>query len=148
MSGPRKAEGHTFEVGGVTVTLARRTNRHALLTERVLLAIEDPQDDGSARAYKRLFARMVVQTVDTGGDLPITLPAPTASTEDLKAAYEAFLDADGYIGDRFYAELNIVNAPLGPRAFLPVEQLGDDEKKGSPKPGARGGRSDAPSSSG
>ena len=139
---------HTFTYNGATVTLARRTNRHAMLIDRIVVALADgdEEDDAASLAYKRLFARAVVQTEAVEGELGVALPSATASPADLRAGYEAFMEADGTLGDAYYRELAAVNAPLGPRPFLPPDELAEDERKNSPSAAKRGGASGAPSS--
>lgn len=148
MSVPRNPDTHTFTVNGAQVTLTRRTNRHALYIDRALLALEAEGDDAADRGYKRLFAKMVAQTASLEGELGLTLPSPLASPAELRAAYEVFMDADGAIGDAFYAALDQVNIPLGPREFLPADALPEDERKNLPGAAEPGGQSGAPSSGG
>ncbi|MBN1965485.1 MAG: hypothetical protein JW910_12620 [Anaerolineae bacterium] len=148
MSAQPKTDRYTFEVNGASVTLARRTNRHALHIDRVLLALGDSGDDAADRGYKRLFAKAVVQTVEVDGELGLALPQPTAPADELQAAYKTFLDADGSIGDAFYAGLNAVNAPLGPREFLPPGELSEADQKNSPSAAASGATSGGSSSGG
>ncbi len=140
-------DAYTFEVNGAAVTLARRTNRHALHIDRVLLALGDTGDDAADRGYKRLFAKAVVQTVEVTGALGVDLPQPTAPPSELQTAYDAFLDADGSIGDAFFAALGAVNAPLGPREFLPPSELTEADRKNSPSAAASGATTGGSSSS-
>lgn len=148
MSAPRKPDTTTFEVGGARITLARRTNRHALWTDRVDLLLADESDDAAMRGYKRLFARLVAQVVEVEGDLGFELPSPSEPVETLQAAFDAFLDADGAVGDACFVALQQVNVPLGPRAFLPPDELGEDERKKTPSAGGSGDADSAPSSGG
>lgn len=140
---------YTFAYHNAQITLARRTNRHALLIDRIMLLLSDVRETPEGRvdsSYQRVFAGMLVQTQSVEGDLGFELVSPVALAEDIQAAYRRFLDGDGRLGDAYYEALKAVNAPLVPRALLPADMLSEDERKNSPGTGKSGDESSVPSS--
>ena len=141
---------YTFTYHRATVTLARRTNRHALLIDRVLLVLRDTPTETpegmTDPAYRRLFAEMIVQATRVEGDLGFVMASPAAPAAEIAVAYQRFLDGDGDLGDAFYQALKAVNAPPGPHEFLPPDELAESERKNSPAAGRSGAKTGAPPS--
>jgi len=144
---------YQFTYDGATITLARRTNRHAMQIDRIVVALSEGDEDGASLSYKRLYAKMVAQTDDVippgedkGDGMPLDLPSPLASPDELRAGFEAFMAADGNLGDSYYTALNTVNAPPGPRALLPASELDEAERKKTRRAANSGAPNDASSS--
>jgi hypothetical protein len=141
---------YTFTHNGAQITLARQTNRHALLIDRVSIVLREAGNETpeglTDAAYRRLFAETLVQTQAMVGDLGLELVSPAAPAEEIQAAYQRFLDADRALGDAFYAALKAVNAPPGPRETLPPDELDEAERKNLRRAGRTGAPNAAPSS--
>lgn len=78
----------TVEIGGVRVTVRRRTVKDRLQERMVLIALNN---DGSSYPA-RLFARFVAQTESVEGDLGFPWPDTAASDDELRAAFAAWMD--------------------------------------------------------
>ena len=84
--------------GDVTITVRRGTVRDRLAVDA--LAWELPETKSTAERHaQRSYAKLVIQTVSVEGDLGFVWRSSNASGDDLAAAYEALMDADGALWD-------------------------------------------------
>lgn len=112
----------TITHGAITVTVKRATVR-ARLTRDVLISRLHRLGIGDAFANWQ-FANAAAQSTVTG---MLWVDAATDG-DDLRAAYEAWLDSDAILFDEWQKALDIVNAPLGDPALIPPGGLTSEKK--------------------
>jgi hypothetical protein len=134
----------TFTYGSLTITVRRKTVGTAMVRDSIRWVAETvdlPGVSGGVRdGYAMFFARIVSQTTALEG--PLRLPDPTASPDELRAAFEAFWQWDGNLLDEWIDQIRLVDRAPGDPAYWPKAQLTDDELKKMPpaaSPGAKNG---------
>ena len=137
MSGPALWQGRTFTYGSLTITVQRKTVGSMMRRDSIRSVLEDSASDGILpfvqQGFVDFFAQIVTQTVQVEG--PLTLPSPTASPDELRAAFEDFNTWDGNLLDLWVGELRKVNRPPGDPVYWPKEHLTEAELKKMPSAG-------------
>jgi len=101
-----------------TITVHRRRMADRLDSELIVaMLMNDVERDNRnrfARKWHRAnaFAVMLVSIDAIDGQPEFPIPAPDAPEAELRAGFEAFLNADGGFYDAWLAALNAVNAPI------------------------------------
>jgi hypothetical protein len=114
------------EWNGAVIHLRRGTVRDRLMLNSVVGKLGIDTEDIGDFAAKRFFARLITQA-QVDGDLGFALPAIADSEEDLRAAYEEFLNLDGGLYDSLEQGLYEVDRPLNDPDLQPAEVV--PEKK-------------------
>ena len=139
----------TFVYGSLTITVTRKTVGTAMVRDSirwVAEAIELPGVTPGVRdGFAMYFARIVSQTVGLEG--PLTLPDPTASPDELRAAFLDFCQWDGNLLDVWVDEIRLVDRAPGHPAYWPKAQLSEAELKKMPPAASNGAKSAGASSS-
>jgi hypothetical protein len=126
----------SFEYGVLKVTVRRpkirdRVWRDTLIARMTALELGD-------RGSRNIFASAVAQSAVEG----MAWLNAAASDAEIAAAFEAWMDLDGDLYDRWQTELYLVGLPTNDPDLLPPEQIpaGGGEKKASPPSVSRGRR--------
>ena len=108
--------------GGVKVTLQRAKIRERLMINSIIGKLGIVAEDTGDFSGKRLFARLITQA-QINGDLGFALPASADSAEDIRKAFELFLDLDGDVYDALEQALYEIDRPLNDPDLLPAEAV-------------------------
>ncbi len=127
MDKPSPWDNVTFRYGPAEITVERATVRHSILVSRILADL--PDGEGVALWYQRLFARIVAQTVKVENLVGYALPSPSATVEELQAAFDQLLTVDGKLLDAWYGALEQVDRAPGPEDFWPVARPAQGDPK-------------------
>lgn len=112
----------TFTYRDITVVIHRAKVRDRLVRDTVLGKL---QRDGIGDAPSRFaFATAVAQSTVTG----MQWVDASADAEELKAAFNRWLDMDGALYDEWDHALYVVNLPMNNPDLLPPEQLTAEKK--------------------
>ena len=123
-----------FTYRDATITIHRRRMSDRLDTELIvaMLMNETGRDNRGrfVRNYHRAnsYAVLLASIDAVDGDAGFPIPPADAPEDELRAGYEAFLNADDGFYDAWLAALNAVNAPIGDPDTAPGV---DDDPKGS-----------------
>lgn len=116
----------TFQYNGATVTVKRATVRSNLREHFVFRAFNiDPDTNEMELLELQTFANFMT-LAEVKGSLGFDLPQLPASPDEIKAAFEQFMNMDAAFYDQFIAVAREVNAPAAAEDVTP-EAL---EKKG------------------
>lgn len=112
------------EYGGAVYTVHRSTVRSSLTSDVLLkrLAVVVPPVDESETGYRAVFCQIAAQ-VTSGKKGAVTFPTLASSDEDLRAAWDAYLDIDRELAQLFVDAIAAADRPLNDRRGLPKEQL-------------------------
>jgi hypothetical protein len=139
----------TFTYGSLTITVRRKTVGTAMVRDSIRWVAETVDlpgvTSGVRNGFAEFFARIVSQTTAVEG--PLTLPNPTASPKELRAAFEAFCQWDGNLLDEWIDQIRLVDRSPGDPAYWPKAELTEDELKKMPPAASPGAKSGGPSSS-
>jgi hypothetical protein len=139
----------TFTYGSLTITVRRKTVGSAMVRDSIRWVAETVDlpgvTSGVRNGFAEFFARIVSQTTALEG--PLTLPDPTASPQELRAAFEAFCQWDGNLLDEWIDQIRLVDRSPGDPAYWPKAQLSEDELKKMPPAASTGGANGGASSS-
>ena len=83
----------TFTYKGATITVKRAVIRDRLAANMVIALLEVGHDPIERYAASE-FAQCVALTVEIDGDLGFTMPKASATPDELKAGFEAWLEAE------------------------------------------------------
>lgn len=117
----------TFRYGPAAITVERATIRHLMVRDRIAAML--PSGDGVDGFYRSFFARAVAQTVQAEGVDGFTLPSPSASPDEIRAAFEHFQALDGGLGNAWYGALQQVDRAPGAEDFWPMTRLSEADSK-------------------
>ena len=116
-----------FTYGPLVIEVRRRVVRDMVARDRIVFALK--AGDLVDEHYSYQFARIVVQSVVIGGADRLVLPDVSAPQDEIRAAFEFFMDWDAGLSNLWIAKLNQVDAPPGDREFWPSARLSEDQKK-------------------
>lgn len=105
---------YTFTWGDATITVRRARVRDRLAEDAAQTKLTTKEDEVNLKVTVRQFAKICSQSTVVG-DVGFALVPATAPEPELRDAFEAWLDADLELMDKWFAALNIVDAPLTPQ---------------------------------
>jgi hypothetical protein len=114
----------TFTYGKATVTVRRATVRDRLRVDTLTWKLPDAETTDERHA-QRSFARLVVQTEKVDGDLGFPLPKFDAPDAELRAGYEALMDAPGALWDAWVVALARVDDAIAEPEVAPNSPKGE-----------------------
>lgn len=119
-----------FEYNGAKVTVSRRTVRSQIQTELLYRAFGDDENTSDIELLEKApFFQLLTQT-EIDGDIGFKIPEVASSIKELKAGFDAFMDADGTFLDQLREAWLEVNAAVNVEILLPPDNV--DKKKETP----------------
>lgn len=112
------------EYGGASYTARRSTVRSSLVSDVLLRRLEKvvPPVDASESGYRAVFCQIAAQ-VTASDNAPVAFPTIASSEDELKAAWDAYLDIDRHLAQLLVDVIAEVDRPLNDERGLPKERL-------------------------